>query len=84
MSGEKTNIKNLGSSFEKLKLYAQLKEAVKDNKSLIAIGIRLALNDKKASCDQLFDFIKEQGNDNIELMGSVIGVELFNKILNLK
>lgn len=84
MSGNKSNIKNLGSSFEKLKLYAQLKDAVKDNTTLIAIGIRLALNDKKATCDQLFDYIKEQGNDNIPLMQSVIGVELCNKILNLK
>lgn len=84
MIGNKSNIKNLGSSFEKLKLYAQLKDAVKDNKSLIAIGIRLALNDKKATCQQVFDYIKEQGNDNIPLMQSVIGVELCNKILNLK
>lgn len=84
MSGTKTTVKNLGSSFEKLKLYAQLKESVKEDKSIIAIGIRLALNDKKATCQQVFDYIKEQGNDNLPLMQSVIGVELCNKILNLK
>lgn len=84
MSGNKSNIKNLGSSFEKLKLYAQLKNAVANDNSMIAFTIKLAMNDKKASCDQLFDYIKEQGLDNKELMSGVIGVELFNKILNLK
>lgn len=76
-------MKNIGNSFEKLKIYAQLKDAVIDNKTVLGMSIRLALNDKKATCDQLFDYIKSQGNDNKELMGAVIGHELTDKILKL-
>lgn len=77
-----TKLRNLGKSFEHLRIILSL-ENTANTQTSIGASIIYAINSKEYTTDEIISFVKSQALDNPSVMYDVIGKELTDKIINL-
>lgn len=81
MGGIKTNIKDLGKSFQKLKIILDLENKVSADTSF-GFAILNAIENKKP-VDEILIMIFEQYKDNSRIVTEIVGEKIMEKIIEI-